>query len=171
MRDSCSRCSTQVKDLGPRFDVDLVHPSQNGCCQLAPEGVPHTVLCLSLLTFILQWQERNSNDAMAREFHGSGGSRKQSCSRISKRQLHQTYDKVCLRAPNTQAIGIDFHLNSNTTFTSALVHCMHAACCKWIAVLLLTDLNTDSLLPIYGLSRNEVLRDQSILLPTSYEHT
>ena len=42
--DGGARGSPEVEDLGPRLDVDLVHPAQDRCCQLGPEGVPGTVL-------------------------------------------------------------------------------------------------------------------------------
>lgn len=59
----------------------------------------------------------------------------------------------------------DIHISPNTLYACNMSKD------RYVAVSLLTDLNTDSLLPIYGLSGNKVLRDQSVLLPTSYEHT
>ena len=42
--DGGARGSPEVEDLGPRLDVDLVHPAQDRRCQLGTERVPGTVL-------------------------------------------------------------------------------------------------------------------------------
>ena len=46
MRDTGTRSSSEIENLGTRRNVDLVNTSQNGCSQLGPERVPHSVLCL-----------------------------------------------------------------------------------------------------------------------------
>lgn len=44
MRDGGARGSPKVEHLGPWLDVDLVHSTQDRCCQLGAEGVPGTIL-------------------------------------------------------------------------------------------------------------------------------
>ena len=46
--DGGPRSSPQVQHLGAGLDVNVLHPSNNGCSQLGSEGVPRSVLHFDL---------------------------------------------------------------------------------------------------------------------------